>query len=77
MMTNQDTTCQISPVLVVNDNTGEFVISANITRVIAHKGGTRVYTKLDNTNGEGVATSYMKSPLTPKQLYNRLYGLAG
>ena len=56
-----------NPVLVINDETGEFVMTANITKVVTLNNLTRVYVRSDG--------NYAISPLTPKELYQRLFDL--
>ena len=58
----------IAPTLTVNDETGEWVMSHNITRVVETNGGSRVYTLRDNDYGSSIVSS-----LSPSQLRKRLF----
>lgn len=67
------------PVLIVNDDTGEFVITANITRVVKDKDkeGSLVYVRSDSSAGNiAYSKSYIESPFSPKQLRERLFNIS-
>lgn len=60
-----------SPTLVVNDETMEFVMAHNITRVVVSGKGSVIYTRSDSSIG----VSKINSPLSPKELHRRLFDL--
>jgi hypothetical protein len=64
---------RITP-LVVNDITGEWVMAHNITRVTSNgAAGSRVYVRVDGFAGGGFSSyCYINSPLTAKQLLDRM-----
>ena len=67
---------QPSPTLVIDDKTGEWVMTHNITRVLKAGDGSNVYVRQDETGTGTFGTSCcIKSPMSPKELRDKLFDL--
>lgn len=68
---------QPAPTLIVNEETGDWVMTHSITRVISlakevegKEFKSRIFVISDLSGG-----SYIDSPLTPKELHNRMFDI--
>ena len=64
-----------SPVLVINDDTGEFVMTKYIVLIRKSVGSNLKSQLVFSLQGGHYGTYFIDSPLSPKELHRRLFSL--